>query len=312
MVQITERETTSLNLRKIQQVSNPIIFYQEMGLWVNLFKINIKPEWMKKIFVFISVIIILSFLNSCSTVPLTGRSQLNMIPDSEMLSMSFQEYDQFLNENKKSNNQGQTAMVKRVGKRIKTAVEQYLQDNGMSHLLKDYQWEFNLVESEQVNAWCMPGGKVVVYTGILPLTKDETGLAVVMGHEIAHAIARHGNERMSQQLLQQVGAAGLMVALQDKPQETQMIWSAVYGYGSQLAVMLPYSRMHESEADHLGLIFMAMAGYNPQQAPVFWERMAQAGGAKPLEFLSTHPSDQTRIDDLKSWMPEALGYYHKK
>jgi predicted Zn-dependent protease len=250
-------------------------------------------------------------LVACSSVPLTGRKQLNMIPSSEMLAMSFQQYDQFLEENNVSSNAQQAEMVKRVGHKIQGAVEQYLKDNGHAGLLEGYDWEFNLVDNEQINAWCMPGGKVVVYTGILPVTKDETGLAVVMGHEIAHAIAEHGNERMSQQLIQQAGATGLMLALQEKPAETQMIWQAVYGYGTQYAVMLPYSRTHESEADHLGLIFMSMAGYNPQEAPAFWERMSSVGGAKPPEILSTHPSDETRINNLNKWMPEAMQYYSK-
>ncbi|NPD46296.1 M48 family metallopeptidase [Lentimicrobium sp. S6] len=265
----------------------------------------------KPILAFTALLIALTFLNSCSTVPVTGRSQLNMIPSSEMLSMSFQQYDQFLAENQASQDQANAQMVKRVGQKIQAAVEQYLQQNGYADLLEGYEWEFNLVDNEQVNAWCMPGGKVVVYTGILPITKDETGLAVVMGHEIAHAVAEHGNERMSQQLMQQAGATGLMLALSEKPAETQMIWSTVYGYGSQYAVMLPYSRTHESEADHLGLIFMSMAGYNPQEAPAFWERMSSVGGAKPPEILSTHPSDDTRISNLNKWMPEAMTYYNK-
>lgn len=255
--------------------------------------------------------LIASFLvfTSCSTVPLTGRTQLNMIPSSEMLSMSFQQYDQFLQENNSSQNTESAQMVKRVGQKIQLAVETYLQQNGHASLLKGYAWEFNLVEDEQVNAWCMPGGKVVVYSGILPITKDETGLAVVMGHEVAHAIAEHGNERMSQQLLQQAGSVGLLLYLQEHPEQTQQMWSMVYGYGTQYAVMLPYSRLHESEADHLGLIFMSMAGYNPQEAPAFWERMSQVGGQKPPELLSTHPSDDTRISNLNKWMPEAMEYY---
>jgi predicted Zn-dependent protease len=162
-----------------------------------------------------------------------------------------------------------------------------------------------------VNAWCMPGGKVVVYTGILPVTKNENGLAVVMGHEIAHAIAEHGNERMSQELLRQAGGVALTVALKDNPEETRNLWLAAYGLGSEVGVMLPFSRLHESEADHLGLIFMAMAGYDPREAPDFWTRMAEAGGQKPPEFLSTHPSDETRISSLNNWMPEALKYYNK-
>jgi predicted Zn-dependent protease len=252
-----------------------------------------------------------TFFFSCSTVPHTGRSQLNMIPASEMLTMSYQQYDQFLKENKLSTNQEAVNMVKRTGANIKDAVEKYMKQNNMSDRLKGYSWEFNLVENELVNAWCMPGGKVVIYTGILPVTQDETGLAVVMGHEIAHAIAEHGNERMSQQLLQQAGAVGLMVAMKDEPVQTQAMWLAVYGVGTQVGIMLPYSRTHESEADHLGLIFMAMAGYDPREAPEFWQRMASQGGGQPPEFLSTHPSHETRIENLNNWIPEAMKYYRK-
>jgi len=259
----------------------------------------------------ITVVTLLLF-QTCSTVPLTGRSQLNMIPSGEMLSMSYQQYDQFLQSAKLSTNQAEVSMVKRVGANIQQAVEKYMSDHAISSRLRGYNWEFNLVEDEQVNAWCMPGGKVVVYTGILPITQSEEGLAVVMGHEIAHAIAEHGNERMSQQLLQQVGAVGLMVAMKDEPAQTQAIWLSVYGVGTTVAIMLPYSRTHESEADHLGLIFMAMAGYDPHEAPEFWKRMAAAKqGGSPPEFLSTHPSDQTRINDITAWIPEAMKYYKK-
>jgi predicted Zn-dependent protease len=268
---------------------------------------------MKNLSYIVMVLFTTSFIFiSCSSVPLTGRSQLNMIPSSEMLTMSFQQYDQFLKENNLSSNQSEVNMVKQTGVKIQHAVEKYMSDNKLSDRLKGYNWEFNLVEDEQVNAWCMPGGKVVVYTGILPVTKDETGLAVVMGHEIAHAIAEHGNERMSQQLLQQVGAVGLMVAMKDEPVETQALWLGVYGVGTTVGIMLPYSRTHESEADHLGLIFMAMAGYDPHAAPEFWKRMAAGKqGGSPPEFLSTHPSDQTRIDDITTWIPEAMKYYNK-
>jgi predicted Zn-dependent protease len=267
---------------------------------------------MKKVQILILLLISLSLLViSCSTVPLTGRSQLNMISDSEMLGMSYQQYDQFLKENPTSTDQPAVQMVQRVGTNIQHAVEKYMVDNNLSAHLQGYDWEFNLVEDSLVNAWAMPGGKVVVYTGILPITQDETGLAVVLGHEVAHAIAEHGNERMSQQLLRQVGAVGLMVAMKDEPVQTQALWMGVYGVGTQLAVMLPYSRTHESEADHMGLIFMAMAGYDPNAAPDFWERMAAGKDGEPPEFLSTHPSGQTRINDLKSWIPEAMTYYKK-
>lgn len=247
----------------------------------------------------------------CSTVPITGRSQLSLIPASEMNAMSFQQYDQFLQENKLSSSKSDFDMVKRVGVNIQRAVETYFNQNNLSKELAGYQWEFNLVEGNEVNAWCMPGGKVVVYTGILPLTKDETGLAVVMGHEIAHAIAQHGAERMSQGLLQQLGGVALSVALKDKPQETQNLFMTAYGVGTTVGVMLPFSRTQESEADRLGLIFMSMAGYNPNTAVDFWTRMSQMGGQKPPEFLSTHPSDQTRIADIKKELPEALKYYKK-
>jgi len=248
---------------------------------------------------------------ACSTVPITGRKQLSLIPASEMLAMSYSEYDSFLKSNKLSTNQEQIQLVKKVGGRIQKAVETYFAEKDLSGQLKDYKWEFNLVESEEVNAWCMPGGKVVVYTGILPVTQSEVGLAVVLGHEISHAVAQHGSERMSQGLLAQLGGAALSVALQDKPEKTRQLWMAVYGVGAQVGVLLPYSRTHESEADHLGLIFMAMAGYDPNEAVTFWQRMAASGGQKPPEFLSTHPSDETRIADIKKAIPEAMQYYRK-
>ncbi len=248
-------------------------------------------------------------LIACSTVPLTGRKQLSLIPQSEMLSMSLTEYGDFLKSNKLSTDQQSTQMVKRVGGRIQHGVEAYMAQAGLSDRLNGYQWEFNLVESKEVNAWCMPGGKVVVYTGILPVTKTEAGLAVVLGHEIAHAVAEHGNERMSQQLLAQFGGTALSAALASKPDETKQLWLSVYGVGTQVGALLPFSRTQESEADHLGLIFMAMAGYDPNEALTFWTRMAQVGGSKPPEFLSTHPSDQSRIDAIKQEIPEAMKYY---
>jgi predicted Zn-dependent protease len=179
----------------------------------------------------------------------------------------------------------------------------------MAAEIQNYSWEFNLVESDEINAWCMPGGKVVVYTGILPLTRDETGLAVVMGHEIAHAVAKHGAERVSHGLLVEFGGTALSAALSQKPQKTREIWMTAFGVGAQVGVMLPYSRTHETEADRLGLIFMAMAGYDPRTAVDFWTRMSQSGGGAPPEFLSTHPSDTTRIRNIESFMPEALSYY---
>lgn len=251
------------------------------------------------------------FIISCSTVPLTGRKQLNIIPTSQMLSMSFSQYDQFLKQNKLSSNQEQTALVKRVGQKIASAVESFLKQKGMEDEVENYQWEFNLVQSDEVNAWCMPGGKVVVYTGILPVTKDENGLAVVMGHEIAHAVAEHGNERMSQGLIAQLGGIALSEAVKDEPAATQQLWMTAFGLGAQIGVLLPFSRTQESEADHLGLIFMSMAGYDPHGAVSFWERMKAQGGAQPPEFLSTHPANDTRINDIKSEIPEAMQYYNK-
>ncbi len=249
-------------------------------------------------------------LAACSTVPITGRSQLSLIPGSSMLSMSLQEYDTFLKEHKLSTNQEQTQMVKRVGARIQGAVERYFEASGLKEHLANYKWEFNLVEDKQVNAWCMPGGKVVVYTGIMPVAKGEDGLAVVMGHEIAHAIAEHGNERMSQGLLTQLGGVALSQALATKPAATQQLWMSVYGVGAQYGAILPYSRLQESEADHLGLVFMTMAGYDPNEALAFWQRMAaQKGGQAPPEFLSTHPSDATRIENIRRLVPEVIRQY---
>jgi len=266
---------------------------------------------MKKFKGYVVVLLVLSLLMlACSTVAVTGRKQLNLIPQSTMLSMSSQQYGEFLQTNKLSANQEQTQMVKKVGVKIQKAVEQYFAERDMSQELKNYEWEFNLVESEEVNAWCMPGGKVVFYTGILPITQDESGMAVVMGHEIAHAVAQHGNERMSQGLVTQLGGMALSKALEEKPEQTQQLWMAAFGIGAQVGVLLPYSRLHESEADHLGLIFMAMAGYDPSAAVAFWQRMAKMkGGQAPPEFLSTHPSDQTRIEKIRALIPEAMQYY---
>ncbi len=250
-------------------------------------------------------------LQACSTVPLTGRKQFAFIPDSSMLSMSFDQYGQFLKENKLSTDAAQTDMVKDVGKRIQGAVETYFTQHNLSPELYGYQWEFNLIESKEVNAWCMPGGKVVVYTGILPMTQNENGLAVVMGHEIAHAVAKHGNERLSQALVAQMGGIALSEALKQKPEQTKALWLGVFGAGVQIGALLPFSRLQENEADHLGLIFMAMAGYDPNGAVGFWERMSKKAGGKPPEFLSTHPADETRIRKIKSEIPEAMTYYKK-
>jgi predicted Zn-dependent protease len=256
--------------------------------------------------------VLAAFLLSCSTVPITGRKQLNIIPAGEMLSMSFQQYDQFLGENKLSGDAAKTAMVKRVGANIKVAVEAYFRQEGMSSRLDGYNWEFNLIENDEVNAWCMPGGKVVFYTGILPICQDEKGIAVVMGHEVAHAVAEHGGERMSHGLVAQMGGLALAAALEEQPAKTQQLWMTAFGLGAQVGVLLPYSRLQESEADHLGLIFMAMAGYDPSLSVGFWQRMASAkDGAAPPEFISTHPSDDTRIRKIRELLPKVEPYYKK-
>jgi len=251
----------------------------------------------------------LGLMAACSRVPITGRSQLNLIPESQMQSMALQEYKTFLSENKTvpATTSKDAEMVKRVGGRIANAVTRYMTSHNMGKEVADYKWEFNLVDSKEVNAWCMPGGKVVVYTGLLPVTQNETALACVMGHEIAHAIARHGNERMSQGLIAQGIQVAGAVALNRNPQ-AQNIFLQSFGVGGNVGLMA-FSRQNELEADHLGVIFMAMAGYNPQEAIPFWQRMANMGGQKPPELLSTHPSDARRVQQLQQLMPEAMKYY---
>ncbi len=258
------------------------------------------------------LIITLSVLYACATVPVTGRKQLSLVSSDEINAMSATQYKEVIAKGPLSTNVEQTEMIKRVGARIQKGVEQYMAEKGASAQLTGFKWEFNLIQDDKtVNAWCMPGGKVAFYTAILPICKDETGIAVVMGHEVAHAIANHGRERMSQGLVQEFGMSTLGAAMGQNPGVTSQIFQQAVGMGSQVG-MLKFSRSHESEADHIGLIFMSMAGYDPQQAPIFWERMsALSGGQKPPEFLSTHPADQTRINDLNGWMPEALGYYKK-
>jgi predicted Zn-dependent protease len=251
-----------------------------------------------------------AFLFSCHKNAITGKRAFTLIPESEMMAMSYTEYDKFLTENKPlPDTDERVKMVKRSGLRIQKAVEKFYAEKGLSKDLQGYNWEFNVVDDNTVNAWCMPGGKVVVYTGILPVTQNEESLAIVMGHEIAHAIARHGNQRMSEQLLVQFGGAALSVALSQKPALTQQIFAQAYGITTTLG-SLKYSRSHETEADKMGIIFAAMAGYNPEAAVSFWQRMSESGGGqKPPELLSTHPSDERRISDLKAFMPEAKKYY---
>ena len=256
---------------------------------------------------FIILLITIVTLSSCSTVPGTGRKQLTLIPSGQMLSMSYQQYDDVIGKAKISTDMKTTAMVRRVGKRIARAVEDLLQEEGVE---MKFDWEFNLIEdNKQANAWCMPGGKIAVYTGILPYTKDEAGLAVVMGHEVAHAVARHGNERMTQGLGVQLSAAILGYSLSEKDPATQKIFMGAFGAAAQYGLILPFGRSQESESDRIGLQLMARAGYDPHAAIGFWQRMSKSQNSSTPEFLSTHPSGDTRIQDINKHLPEALRYY---
>ena len=252
----------------------------------------------------------LAFVISCATVPLTGRRQINLVGDADINTSAAQSYRQLLSDpsTKVITGTNDALRVKRVGERLANAIQSYLQANGYGDQY-NFNWEFNLIQSKEVNAWCMPGGKVAVYSAILPITMDDAGLATVMGHEIGHAIARHAAERISQQKAAEAGGAILGAATSDNSQTTQAIVNELYGVGGQL-VLLKYSRNQESEADRLGLTFMAMAGYDPNYAVLFWQRMAaQNQGGAPPEFLSTHPADATRIQDIKNHIPEAMKYY---
>ncbi len=258
----------------------------------------------------LAAFIVSSFIFGCTQNAVTGRKQLSLVSESELQLMAKQQYSSFLDSSKVvSRTNSNAEMVHRVGTRIASAVKQYYDGQGKTSVLEGYQWEFNLIDSKEVNAWCMPGGKVVVYTGLLPITQNETSLAIVLGHEITHALAQHGAERMSQGLLQQLGGVALSVAVSSKPAETQNLFMQAYGIGTTVGGILPFSRKEESEADKYGLFFAAMAGYNPQEAVAFWERMAKSGGSKPPEFLSDHPADETRIANIKALMPEAMKYY---
>lgn len=251
-------------------------------------------------------ILSLSIIIACSQNPFTGKNTLALVPNSEILPSAFQQYGQFLSENKVITGTAEAKRVETVGTKIKVAAEKWLNANGYTGYLNDYKWEYKLVDSKEVNAWCMPGGKIVVYSGILPITKDDAGLATVLGHEVSHALANHGQQRMSAGMLQQLGAAGTAVALGGKSEQTQQIAMTAYGAVTQYGGMLPFSRSHESEADKIGLTLMAIAGYNPDQAVQFWARMsASSGGQAPPEFMSTHPSDATRIAALKELVPQA-------
>lgn len=249
---------------------------------------------------------------ACSTVPLTGRKQFVAIPSSQMLALSADSYTQVLESSRLSTNQYYVNTVREVGKKLTTAVEAYLKMNKLESTLEGYDWQYNVIVSEELNAWCMPGGQIAFYEGIMPVCEDESGVAVVMGHEIAHAVAQHGNERMSQGLALQMGGIALSEALKEQKEETIELAMLAFGVGAQVGVQLPYSRTHETEADELGLYFMAMAGYDPRSAPEFWERMNANSGSRPPEFLSTHPDPANRIQHLKQIMPKAMEYYNAR
>lgn len=257
---------------------------------------------MKRFFTFLLVLI---FFAECSTVPITGRKQFNIVKDETVLPASFEQYKGFLKENELSKDAKATAQIKDIGANISQAVDRFMRNNGMVKEADAYKWEFNLVQDKTVNAWCLPGGKVVFYTGILPICKNEDGIAAVMGHEIAHAFAKHGQERMSQGQLQALG--GLAVAYGTRNDENAALWNTAYGLGSQVGVMLPFSRKHETEADKLGLVFMIMAGYNGEEAAEVWVRMSERAKGKksPPRLLSTHPSNESRIQTLRAYLPEA-------
>jgi predicted Zn-dependent protease len=268
-----------------------------------------KPIFFTRI---LSDILVFLLLMACAEVPITHRQSLQLLPESQLATMSLQEYDKVLKNSKLSTNQQQVEMVRRVGFKIAKAAEAFLAEAGLQSQIKTLKWEFNLIEDDKTaNAWVMPGGKAAVYTGILPYTQNETGLAVVLGHEVAHAIAGHGNERMSQGLLAQMGGVALSVALSQNSAATRNLFMQAYGAGASVGLLLPYSRLHESEADRIGLTLMARAGYDPSEAIPFWQRMNQKAEQRPPEFLSTHPAPESRIANIKKYIPEAMPYYRK-
>lgn len=276
-----------------------------MVCFLYLYFKHFKPLTMKFKSTIIAGLALLLFF-SCAVNPFTGKKTMALIPNSQLLPMAFAQYDQFLTENKVVSNTQDAEMIKRVGQRIAVAAERWLNANGYQGYLKDYKWEYNLVDDKTVNAWCMPGGKIVFYTGILPIAANETGVAAIMGHEVAHALANHGQQRMSAGLIQQLGAVGVAVGTGNKDPQVQQQWMQAYGAATTIGGMLPFSRNHESQSDEIGLRLMAIAGYNPDEAAELWKRMqANSGGQAPPEFLSTHPSNETRIANLTKWAPEA-------
>ena len=260
---------------------------------------------MKKYISLSLTLIVIFFFCACATNPLTGKSTMAFISNSQLFSMSFTQYNEFISESVVVIGTPEAEMIKRVGHRLVLAAEKYLASEGLSHYLDDYEWEFNLIQDDIVNASCMPGGKVVFYTGILPICQNEDGIAVVMGHEIMHAILNHGQQRMSGNILQQIGALGVSIATMGTSPEAQALILSAYGVGTSLGGTLPFSRAHETEADEYGLILMAIAGYNPDEGALLWQRMAAANGGGSLEILSTHPSNESRIQSLRRMAPEA-------
>ncbi|MDB5020312.1 MAG: Peptidase [Pedobacter sp.] len=268
---------------------------------------------MKKLKLSALAVALLLFANSCSTVPLSGRSRMNFVNESEMQTAAAQSYTTLLKDpSTKVLNNADAARVKRIGQKIAAAVTKYMNANGYGAQIEGFQWEFNLIDSKEVNAWCMPGGKVAVYSGILPVAKDDAGLATVMGHEIAHAVAQHSSERASKTAVAQGLGSLIGAATAGKSQTMQTAIGQLYGVGAQAGYLLPNSRTQESEADHLGLIFMSMAGYNPSNAVTFWQRMSASSdnSQKPPEWLSTHPADATRVAQIQKNLPEAQRYYN--
>jgi predicted Zn-dependent protease len=260
---------------------------------------------------YLGIILILFFIVGCATVPITGRKQLSLVSQSQMLSLGQNNFYQILKEEKLSSDQEKIIMLNRVGTKIALSAEEFMKDNNMHQQVREYNWKFVLIDNdENINAFCLPGGKIGVYTGILDYTESETGLAVVIAHEVAHAIANHGGERMSQLLLVQFGGATLASAIKEKPKETQNYFLLAYGAGANLGYMLPYSRIQEYEADRIGLIIMARAGYDPREAINLWQRLNRSKDARPPEFLSTHPAPESRIESIKRQIPTALKYYN--
>lgn len=260
---------------------------------------------------FFAFVLLSTILISCATVPITGRRSLNLVSNAELARLSLDSYRKVIDEAELSSDPAQIEMVRRVGGRIAQATVSYLRAHELPY--DQFAWEFNVIkDDEQVNAWAMPGGKIAVYTGILPIARDDAGLAAVLGHEIAHVLARHGNERMSQALLVELGGQTLSAAMSQRPGWTSNLFLASYGAGTQIGVLLPHSRLQESEADRIGLILMAIGGYDPRASIGLWERMSGSGGSRPPRFLSTHPRPESRIEDIQRHLPEAMAVYERR